>query len=87
MKQGNHKAPCFFCFDDRCLAVVNEEGKLTGMEPNRRLGSDIESYLTKIVSVFKFAVGVFRFCGFSFKKASADTEFDICCSLPNYMLY
>lgn len=27
--------------DDGCLAVVNEEGKLNGMEPNRRLGSDI----------------------------------------------
>ncbi|WP_312354202.1 DUF3846 domain-containing protein [Aminipila sp.] len=27
--------------DGGCLAVVNEEGKLNGMEPNRRLGSDI----------------------------------------------
>ncbi|WP_242847942.1 DUF3846 domain-containing protein [Inediibacterium massiliense] len=27
--------------DDGCLAVVNEEGKLNEMEPNRRLGSDI----------------------------------------------
>lgn len=27
--------------DDGCIAVVNEEGKLNGMEPNRRLGSDI----------------------------------------------
>lgn len=27
--------------DNGCLAVVNEEGKLNGMEPNRRLGSDI----------------------------------------------
>ncbi|MEA4988616.1 MAG: DUF3846 domain-containing protein [Anaerovorax sp.] len=27
--------------DDGCLAVVNEEGKLNGMEPNRLLGSDI----------------------------------------------
>lgn len=67
--------------------VVNEEGKLIGMEPNRRLGSNIEPYLIKIVSVFKFAVGVFKFCSFSFEKQSADTEFDICCFLPNYMLY
>lgn len=27
--------------DDGCLAIVNEEGKLNGMEPNRRLGTDI----------------------------------------------
>lgn len=27
--------------EDGCLAVVNEEGKLNGMEPNRRLGTDI----------------------------------------------
>ncbi len=27
--------------DDGCIAVVNEEGKLNGMEPNRRLGADI----------------------------------------------
>ena len=27
--------------NDGCIAVVNEEGKLNGMEPNRRLGSDI----------------------------------------------
>ena len=24
-----------------CIAVVNEEGKLNGMEPNRRMGADI----------------------------------------------
>ena len=27
--------------DDGSIAVVNEEGKLNGMEPNRRLGADI----------------------------------------------
>ena len=27
--------------DDSCIAVINEEGKLNGMEPNRRVGSDI----------------------------------------------
>lgn len=27
--------------DDGCLAIVNEEGKLNGMEPNRRLGTAI----------------------------------------------
>lgn len=27
--------------DDDCIAVINEEGKLNGMEPNRRLGADI----------------------------------------------
>lgn len=27
--------------EDGCIAVVNEEGKLNGMEPNRRLGADI----------------------------------------------
>ena len=27
--------------DDGAIAVVNEEGKLNGMEPNRRLGADI----------------------------------------------
>ncbi|MEF9970996.1 MAG: DUF3846 domain-containing protein [Oscillospiraceae bacterium] len=27
--------------DRGCIAVVNEEGKLNGMEPNRRLGADI----------------------------------------------
>lgn len=27
--------------DDGCIAVVNEEGKINGMEPNRRLGTDI----------------------------------------------
>ncbi len=27
--------------EDGCLAIVNEEGKLNGMEPNRRLGSNI----------------------------------------------
>ena len=27
--------------DDGSIAVVNEEGKLNGMEPNRRLGTDI----------------------------------------------
>ncbi|MPM90096.1 hypothetical protein SDC9_137213 [bioreactor metagenome] len=27
--------------DDGCIAVVNEEGKINGMEPNRRMGADI----------------------------------------------
>lgn len=27
--------------DDGCIAVVNEEGKLNGMELNRRIGNDI----------------------------------------------
>ena len=27
--------------DDGSIAVVNEEGKLNGMEPNRKLGADI----------------------------------------------
>ena len=27
--------------DDGCIAVVNEEGKINGMEPNRRRGADI----------------------------------------------
>ena len=27
--------------DDGSIAVVNEEGKLNGMDPNRRLGADI----------------------------------------------
>jgi hypothetical protein len=27
--------------DDCCIAVVNEEGKLNGMELNRRIGNDI----------------------------------------------
>lgn len=27
--------------DDGCIAVINEEGKINGMEPNRRLGADI----------------------------------------------
>lgn len=27
--------------DDGTIAIVNEEGKLNGMEPNRRLGNDI----------------------------------------------
>ena len=27
--------------DDDSIAVVNEEGKLNGMDPNRRLGADI----------------------------------------------
>lgn len=27
--------------DDGSIAVVNEEGKLNGMEPNRRLGADL----------------------------------------------
>ena len=27
--------------DDGSIAVVNEEGKLNGMEPNRRLGTDV----------------------------------------------
>ena len=27
--------------DDGSIAVVNEEGKINGMEPNRRLGADI----------------------------------------------
>ena len=27
--------------DDDSIAVVNEEGKLNGMEPNRKLGADI----------------------------------------------
>jgi len=26
---------------DNCIAVVNEEGKITGMELNRRIGNDI----------------------------------------------
>lgn len=26
---------------DGCLAIVNEEGKINGMQPNRRLGKDI----------------------------------------------
>jgi hypothetical protein len=27
--------------DDNCIAVVNEEGKINGMELNRRIGNDI----------------------------------------------
>jgi hypothetical protein len=27
--------------NDGCIAVVNEEGKIKGMEPNRRIGEDI----------------------------------------------
>ena len=27
--------------DDGCIAVVNEEGKINGMQPNRRIGADI----------------------------------------------
>lgn len=27
--------------DDGCIAVINEEGKINGMEPNRRMGADI----------------------------------------------
>ncbi len=27
--------------DDGCLAIINEEGKLNGMDPNRRLENDI----------------------------------------------
>lgn len=27
--------------DDGCLAIINEEGKINGMEPNRRIGNDI----------------------------------------------
>lgn len=27
--------------NDGCIAVVNEEGKLNGMQPNRRIGADI----------------------------------------------
>ncbi len=27
--------------DDNCIAVVNEEGKINGMELNRRVGNDI----------------------------------------------
>lgn len=27
--------------DDNCIAVVNEEGKINGMELNRRMGNDI----------------------------------------------
>lgn len=29
------------CFEDGCLAVVNDEGKINGMKPNRRNGNDI----------------------------------------------
>lgn len=29
------------CFEDGCLAVVNDEGKINGMMPNRRNGNDI----------------------------------------------
>lgn len=27
--------------EDGCLAIVNDEGKINGMQPNRRLGTDI----------------------------------------------
>ena len=27
--------------EDGCLAIINEEGKINGMEPNRRIGNDI----------------------------------------------
>lgn len=27
--------------EDGCVAVINEEGKINGMEPNRRMGEDI----------------------------------------------
>lgn len=27
--------------DDGCIAIINEEGKINGMEPNRRVGADI----------------------------------------------
>ena len=27
--------------EDGCIAIVNEEGKINGMEPNRRMGADI----------------------------------------------
>lgn len=29
------------CLDDGCIAVINEEGKLNDMQPNRRIGADI----------------------------------------------
>lgn len=34
---------CFECisFPNGCVAVCNDEGKLNGMPPNRRLGADI----------------------------------------------
>lgn len=28
-------------FGDGCVAVINDEGKINGMEPNRRYGNDI----------------------------------------------
>ena len=28
-------------FDDGCIAVINEECKINGMQPNRRMGDDI----------------------------------------------
>lgn len=30
-----------FGFGDGCIAVLNDEGKINGMEPNRRYGNDI----------------------------------------------
>ena len=32
-----------FGFGDGCIAVLNDEGKINGMEPNRRYGNDIIS--------------------------------------------
>ena len=31
-------------FGDGCVAVINAEGKLNGMQPNRRNGADTVSY-------------------------------------------
>lgn len=32
---------CTFAFEDGCRGVVNDEGKINGMEPNRWCGEDI----------------------------------------------
>lgn len=47
--------------DDGCIAVVNEEGKINGMEPNRRMGADI-------------ICGPFFICGDDGEKFSSLTD-------------